>query len=150
MAKLIENFRYLIYIAVVSLLLATLAALGWGAAKTIWALRDLVLSLGQDPYTAVHLIELIDSFLIAIALFVFAAGIYELFIGKTNLPEWAVPHDLQELKDKLGGVIVLVMVVKFLEHLVEWDHPTDSLLFAVAITIVSIALISLSYFASKK
>lgn len=150
MAKLIEKFRYLSYIAVISLLVATLAAWGWGMAKTIWVVRDIAWSLGQNPYTAVRLIELMDSFLIATALFVFAAGIYELFIGKTNLPGWVVPHDLQELKDKLGGVIVLVMVVKFLEHLVEWDHPTDSLLFAVAVALVSAALISLSYFASKK
>lgn len=150
MARLIKNSRYLLYIAVVSLLLAMFGALGWGLAKTIWALRDLTLSLGKDPYTAVRLIELIDSFLIAIALFVFAVGTYELFIGRTNLPAQLVPHDLRELKDKLGGTIVLVMVVKFLEHLVEWDHPTDSLLFALAVTIVSGALIGLSYFSAKK
>jgi uncharacterized membrane protein YqhA len=61
-----------------------------------------------------------------------------------------VPHDLQELKDKLAGVIVLVMVVKFLEHLVEWDHPMDSLLFALAVGVVSAALIGLSRFVPKK
>jgi uncharacterized membrane protein YqhA len=150
MAKLIENSRYLLYIAVLSLLLATVGALGWGIIKTVSALRDLALSLGQDPYAAVRLIEVIDSFLIAIALFMFAAGTYELFIGKTNLPAQVVPHDLRELKDKLGGTIVLVMVVTFLEHLVEWDHPTDSLLFALAVAIVSGALIGLSYFSAGK
>lgn len=150
MAKLIGNSRYLLYIAVVSLLLATVGALGWGMLKTVLALRDLVLSRGQDPYTAVRLIELIDSFLIAIALFVFAAGTYELFIGNTNLAAQVVPHNLQELKDKLGGTIVLVMVVTFLEHLVEWDHPTESLLFALAVAIVSAALIGLSYSSARK
>ncbi len=150
MAKLIEYSRYLIYIAVASLLLATVGALGWGMVKTVLALRDLVLSLGQDPYTAVRLIELIDSFLIAIALFMFAAGTYELFIGSTNLSAQVVPHNLQELKDKLGGTIVLVMVVTFLEHLVEWDHPPDSLLFALAVAIVSAALMGLSYFSARK
>ena len=150
MGKLIEKSRYLIYIAIVSLLLATLAALGWGMAKTILAVLDIARSWGQDPYTAVRLIELIDSFLIAIALYVFAAGMYELFIGGANLPRWMVPDDLQDLKDKLAGVIVLVMAVKFLEHLVEWDHPVDSLLFALAVAIVSAALIGLSRVVPKK
>ena len=150
MGRLIEKFRYLSYIAIVSLLLATLAALGWGMAKTISAVLNIARSWGQDPYTAVRLIELMDSFLIAIALFVFAAGMYELFIGGANLPSWMVPHDLRELKDKLAGVIVLVMVVKFLEHLVEWDQPMDSLLFALAVAIVSAALISLSHVVPKK
>jgi uncharacterized membrane protein YqhA len=39
---------------------------------------------------------------------------YELFINKLALPDWMLAHNLHELKSKLGGVIVLVMVVKFL------------------------------------
>ena len=54
------------------------------------------------------------------------------------LPDWMLAHDLNELKDKLGGVIILVMVVKFLEHLVEWEDPQGSLFFAIAVAVVSI------------
>jgi len=150
MGRVIDKFRYLSYIAIVSLLVATVAALGWGMAKTISAVLNIARSWGQDPYTAVRLIELMDSFLIAIALFVFATGVFELFIGGANLPGWMVPRDLQDLKDKLAGIIVLVMVVKFLEHLVEWDDPMGSLLFALAVAVVSAALIGLSRVVPKK
>jgi hypothetical protein len=47
-------------------------------------------------------------------------------------------------------VIILVMVVKFLEHLVEWKAAFDSFLFALAVAVVSAALIALGHFARKK
>src|SRR5512143_2030756 len=133
MEKLLQKSKYLGLIGVVSLLLASLVAFAWGAVKTVRAIIGIVGSLGKDPYIAVSLIELIDSFLIATALFVFAASMYELFISNTALPDWMLAHNLNELKDKLGGVIILVMVVKFLEHLVEWEDPYASLLFAIAV-----------------
>ena len=55
----------------------------------------------------------------------------------------------EKLKEKLGGVIILVMVVTFLEHLVEWKAPYDSLLFAIAVGIVSAAIIALSRFSDQ-
>jgi uncharacterized membrane protein YqhA len=150
MTKLIEKTRYLGIIGVVSLLLASVAAFGWGVVKTINALVVIITSMGKDPYIAISLIELVDSFLIATVLYVFAVSMYELFINDLALPDWMLAHNLPELKDKLGGVIILVMVVKFLEHLVEWEDPQGSLLFAIAVAVISAALIALSYFGKKE
>jgi uncharacterized membrane protein YqhA len=150
MGKLLEKSRYLGLIGIVSLLLAAVAAFGWGAIKTVGAIIGIIGSYGKDPFIAVKLIELVDSFLIATALFVFAVSMYEMFIEKIALPEWMLANNLPELKEKLGGVIVLVMVVTFLEHLVEWNAPYDSLLFAIAVTLVSGALIALSRFGGKE
>jgi uncharacterized membrane protein YqhA len=149
MARLLLNARYVSIIGVISLLLASLAAFAWGAVKTVNAVIIIITSYGQDKFIAVSLIEIVDSLLIATALFVFAASMYELFINKLTLPGWMLAHNLYELKDKLGGVIILVMVVKFLEHLVEWKNAYKSLLFAIAIAVVSAALIALSYFGKK-
>lgn len=150
MGKLLESSRYLGLVGIVSLLLASVAAFGWGAVKTLGAIITIVGSYGKDPYIAVSLIELVDSFLIATALFVFAVSMYEMFIAKIALPEWMLANNLPELKEKLGGVIILVMVVKFLEHLVEWSAPYDSLLFAIAVALVSAAIIALSRFGPKE
>jgi len=150
MGKLMEKTRYLGYIGVFSLLLAALAALGWGVVKTVNAISEIITSYGKDPYIAVLLIEVVDSFLIATALYVFSVSMYELFIDKLNLPNWMLAHDLLELKEKLGGVIVLVMVVKFLEHLVEWKDPNASLFFAISVAVVSASLIALGYFGRKE
>lgn len=150
MGKLMEKTRFLGYIGVFALLFSALAAFGWGVVKTINAISVIITSYGKDPYIAVLLIELVDSFLIATALYVFSVSMYELFIDKLALPNWMLAHDLHELKDKLGGVIVLVMVVKFLEHLVEWKDPNASLFFAISVAVVSASLIALGYFGRKE
>ena len=149
MGRLLEKTRYLGIVGIVSLLLASVAAFGGGAVKTVNVIIVIATSYGQDPYIAVSLIELVDNFLIATALFVFGVSMYELFINKLALPDWMLAQNLHELKDKLGGVIILVMAVKFLEHLVEWKDPYDSLLFAIAVAVVSAALIALSHFGGK-
>jgi uncharacterized membrane protein YqhA len=149
MGKLLEKSRYVSVIGILSLLLASVTAFGWGAVKTVHAILVIVTSYGQDPYIAVMLIELVDSFLISTALFVFAVSMYEMFIDKLALPSWMLANNLPELKEKLGGVIILVMVVKFLEHLVDWKDPSGSLFFAIAVAVVSAALIALSRFGGK-
>jgi uncharacterized membrane protein YqhA len=150
MQTFLKTTRYLTLVGVISLLLASLAAFGWGAMKTFKVIITILISYGQDAYIAIALIEIVDSFLIATALLIFALSMYELFINKLDLPAWMLAHNLPELKAKLGGVIVLVMVVKFLEHLVEWKNAYDTLLFGLAVSVVSGALIALSHFGKEE
>jgi len=144
MSKIIEKTRYISYIGIISLLLASFAAFGWGGVKAFKTIQLIITSSAQDDYVAVALIEVVDGFLIATALYIFSVGLYEMFIAKLTLPDWMLSHDLHELKSKLSGVIILVMVVKFLEHLVEWNGALDTLFFAIAIAVVSVALIALN------
>ncbi len=150
MARFLERSRYIGVIGVLSLLLASFVAFGWGAFKTASAIVTIIVSQGKDPYIAVNLIAIVDYFLIATALFVFAASMWEMFVAKLALPEWMLANNLPELKDKLGGVIILVMVVAFLEHVVEWTDAFNSFLFALAIAVVSLVLIALSRFGPKE
>jgi uncharacterized membrane protein YqhA len=146
MSRFFEKTRYISYIGIFALLLASFAAFGWGGYKALKTIQLIVTTAGGDDFIAVALIEVVDSFLIATALYIFSVGMYEMFIEKLTLPAWMLSHDLHELKSKLGGVIILVMVVKFLEHLVNWKGAVDTLLFALAIGVVSAALIALNRF----
>jgi|WetSurMetagenome_2_1015567.scaffolds.fasta_scaffold72746_3 uncharacterized membrane protein YqhA len=149
MSRFLEKTRYLAFFGIASLLLASVAAYCWGAIKTFKTITLIITTYGKDSYIAVSLIELVDSFLIAMALQIFSLSMYELFVGELNLPDWILAHNLHELKSKLSSVIILVMTVKFLEHLVEWKNPNDSLLFAIAVSVVAAALIAFSYFGEK-
>lgn len=149
MEKLLEKGKNLILLAVFSSLLASFAVFVWGAFKTVTTIIGLVTSLGKDPLVAIAFIELMDTFLIATALFIFAVGLYELFIKDITLPQWLVIHDLHDLKAKLGSVIVLVMAVTFLKHLVEWKDPQGTLYFALGVAIVSASLIALGHLGGK-
>lgn len=149
MGRLLEKTRYMAIVGVISLLLASVAAYGWGVVKTVNVITLIITSYGQDPYIAVSLIEIVDSFLIAIALQILSVSMYELFVGKLSLPDWMLAHNLHELKTKLSSLIVLVMAVKFLEHLVEWKNSNDSLFFAIAVSLVAATLIAFSHFGEK-
>ncbi|MFA5354303.1 MAG: YqhA family protein [Thermodesulfovibrionales bacterium] len=149
MDKLLEKSKNLILIAVAFSLLASFFAFLSGAVKTVSVIAGMVWSYGKDPHAGISLIELMDTFLIATALFIFSVGMYELFFKELNLPDWLTVHNLHDLKAKLGSVIVLVMAVTFLKHLVEWNDPTGTLFFGIAVAVVSGALIAFSHFGGK-
>lgn len=109
----------------------------------------MISSLGRDKAITVELIEIVDSFLIATALLIFSVSLYELFIGKLDLPEWALAHDLHELKTKLSSMVVLVMAVKFLEKLLDVKDAASLLQIGAAITLMSAVLIAFGYFGKK-
>jgi uncharacterized membrane protein YqhA len=149
MKFILEKSKYLALIGVVALLLAAVAAFAWGTLKTVDTVSLVVSSLGRDKAITVELIEIVDSFLIATALLIFSVSLYELFIGKLDLPEWMLAHDLHELKTKLSSMVVLVMAVKFLEKLLDVKDAASLLQIGVAITLMSAVLIAFGYFGKK-
>ena len=72
----------------------------------------------------VEYIECADFFLLSIVMYIMAVGLYSLFIDPdVHMPEWLEIRDLDDLKEKLVGVIVVVMGVYFLGQLI---HGTDA------------------------
>lgn len=149
MDRFFEKSKYLIFIAVVSALLVSMFAFLLGVVKPGFVFVELITTYGKDPIIAAHLVEIMDVFLIAIALFMFSVGTYELFIGDIELPEWLVIRNLHDLMVKLGSVIILIMVVTFLKNLVEWRDPQGSFYFGIAVAVISASLIAFSHFKSK-
>ena len=149
MKFLLERSRYLTLIGIISLLIASFAAFTWGTIKTVTTTLLVIETLGKDSSITIELIELIDIFLIATTILIFSASLYELFIGKLDMPEWMLAHDLYELKAKLSSMIVLVMAVKYLQKLIEIKDGTELLQRGIAVAIVSAALIAFGYFGKK-
>ena len=58
-------------------------------------------------------------------------------------------HNLHELKAKLSGMIVLVMIVRFLEELLKGKAAQDLFYTGVAIALVSAVLVAFSHFGGK-
>lgn len=150
--KALAASRYLIIIAVLSTLIAATALLAYGAMETFTILRGFVNPETAGPKGAKGLIlafiELTDLFLLATVLYVIAIGLFELFVDdRLNLPNWLEIHDLNDLKDKLIGVLVVVMGVLFLGQVVTWDGQRNLLPYGAAIALVIAAL---TYFTSQK
>jgi len=117
---ILAKSKYLIRVAVLFSLIASLAAFIWGSVKTVTVILHLASSHGEDPLGAAELISIMDTFLIAAALFIFSVGLYEFFIEDVAMPAWLIVHNFHDLKAKL--VSVLVLTVTFLEHIVAWKR----------------------------
>ena len=148
MGKFLSGTRFLVIIGIMSLVVASLAAFGWGVVRMINAVLH-ILSPTDDAAITVALIEVADAFLLATALLIFAYGLYELFISELKLPEWIQIHNLHDLEARLGGILILVMSVKFLEKLAEWKNASETLFFALAIAVVAAILIAFNVFGKK-
>jgi uncharacterized membrane protein YqhA len=149
MQNLIVRSKSVALIAVVSMLIAAASTFVWGAYKTYLAIELMITSQGKDPLITYYLIQLVDVFLVAIVIYLLTASMYELFIGDLPLPEWMLAHNIHELKAKLSSMIILVMAVKFLEQLLEWQNPQDVLYYAIAVSLISGVLIAFSQFGGE-
>lgn len=102
-----------------------------------------------------HIIGAIDDYLLATVLFIFALGLYELFISKIEEAEAEsatssrilVIHSLDDLKDRLGKVVLMILVVTFFKNVIHttFDEPLNILYLGVGILFVALAL----YFTHK-
>ena len=151
MKTVIEKSKYLSVLAVVALLLTFALSLFWGIAQAVKVWAKIILSLGQSSDIILLILKLIDTFLVAIVLYILAASIYELFVSKVELSSKLVARSLSELKIKLSNVIVLVMAVHFVEVIFdEGITGLEKVWQAIAISLVSIVLIAFSYFGASQ
>lgn len=139
----LEKGKYIILLAVVSTFLASAATFIWSAVRMITNVVSLTAGLitHEGGHSGVQMIASLDSILLAIVLYIFSVAIYELFFGKINVPDWLIIENLDELKEKLASVIILILAVTFLEHLVEWKDAKETLMFGISIAAVLIALV---------
>jgi uncharacterized membrane protein YqhA len=143
MARLLSATRYVVLLGVIACALGALLCF-IGALAQLALVATQALS-GLDTSTeikalAVNEVFLADVSLIATALFLVAVGLYELFISKIDFPVGVTVVSLDDLKDKLLGVIVVALAVTFLAQITTWDGKTDLLSYGVSIALVVLAL----------
>jgi uncharacterized membrane protein YqhA len=99
--------------------------------------------------TIKHVVEIVDGYLLGTVLLIFALGLYELFISKIDQAEESetasrvlVIHNLDDLKARLGKVVLMILIVKFFEHAIgmQFDTPVALLYFAGGIALIGLAL----------
>jgi uncharacterized membrane protein YqhA len=143
--------RYLIIIAVICIFIAAITLLVYGSVltvQTVWetASKGQVSSKGAKALLLAF-IELVDLFLLSTVMYITALGLYELFIHELPLPDWLVVTSLDTLKDKLIGVVIVVLAVVFLGQVITWDGDRDLLGYGAAIALV---IATLAYFLKQK
>ena len=93
-----------------------------------------------------EIVGAIDLYLMALVLYIFSFGIYELFISEiTQLKQSKQSkvlevHSLDELKDKLGKVIVMVLIVNFFQRVLYASFTTPLEMAYLAASILALCL----------
>ena len=93
-----------------------------------------------------EIVGAIDLYLMALVLYIFSFGIYELFISEiTQLKQSKQSkvlevHSLDELKDKLGKVIVMVLIVNFFQRVLHANFTTPLEMAYLAASILALCL----------
>jgi uncharacterized membrane protein YqhA len=100
------------------------------------------------------IIGAVDLYLIGVVMLLFSFGLYELFISDIDAAKDDEErenkilsiHSLDQLKDKISKVIVMVLVVGFFQRVghTEYNGALEMLYFALSITAVSVGLFFLN------
>ena len=96
-----------------------------------------------------HVAEIVDGYLFATILIIFALGLYELFISKIDAiehseiaPRVLLIRSLDDLKERLAKVVFLILIVRYFQYVLEStiETPLEVLYLAIGIALVAVAL----------
>ena len=158
MEILLWRGRLIMLIPVVGSALLALAAIFVATAEDLSTLGKsiayLTESLGghsaTDPSTLIAaIIKSFDAYLVAAILLIFTFGLYELFISKINAAEdtehgsrLLVVRDLDDLKNRLGKTVLLILIIEALQQALQHTYPTPAelLMLGGLILLIGVAL----------
>ncbi len=156
----IWNSRFIVLLAVVfgllgAIILFVVASMDiWGVG--VYTFNTIITGAHPENFhedIVAGIIGAVDLYLIAVVMFIFSFGLYELFIsdieaaeGKNGSKLLAI-HSLDQLKDKIAKVIVMVLVVNFFQRVLHTNFTTalEMLYFALSIAALAVGL----YFLGK-
>ncbi len=157
--SLLWDSRFVVIFAVIASLLTALAMF-FMATVDAWYMLSHLLEYASPTLdtasryalrssTITHVVEIVDGYLLATVLLIFALGLYELFISKIDQAEASetssnvlLISSLDDLKSRLAKVILMILIVKFFEHAISlsFDTPQALLYLAGGIALLGLAL----------
>jgi len=148
--------RFAVILAVITSLLGAFLLFAM-ATVDVTSLTIKAVALVADPvadWSAFHakaierIIAAVDDYLLATVLLLFALGLYELFISKIDAAEdethsnILIIKSLDDLKDRLGKVILMILIVTFFKsaNKIVFGDPVKLLFLGAGILCVALAL----------
>jgi len=154
--NILWNTRFFVLLAVIFSMIGGIS-LFLVASSDIWHVAVVVYNVyinGAHPQNfhemlVGDLIGAIDLYLMAIVMFIFGFGLYELFISEIDVAQKSGGssrileiNSLDELKDKLAKVIVMVLIVSFFKRVLHtnFSGAVEMLYFSISIFALALAL----------
>jgi uncharacterized membrane protein YqhA len=157
--SLLWSSRLVVLVAVVGSLMVALAMFYVATMDVLYLITHLGeygnLAMAADAraalrgQTVAHVVEVVDGYLLAAIMLIFSLGLYELFVSRIDIAEGSefaerllLIRSLDDLKDRLAKVVLLILVVRFFEYALGLPitEPLDLLYLAIGIVAVAAAL----------
>jgi len=151
--------RYVVLLAVVFSVMSAVSLFILGSYKIVKVLlfeTSFSSDLGQNYHSNIlsNIIGAVDLYLIGVVLLIFAFGIYELFISKIDIARKNTDvnilgvENIDDLKNKIIKVIIMVLIVSFFERVLnmKYSTPLEMMYFAISIFALAFGV----YFINKK
>jgi uncharacterized membrane protein YqhA len=161
--RLLWNSRFVVVIAVIGSVASGFALFYLATVDVFYLVMHLAPYAGEmteaaraelRSSTVTHVVEVVDGYLLALVMLIFGMGMYELFVSDVDEARASktssrilVIESLDDLKNRLAKVILMIMIVRLFEHAAKMGVSTtlDMLYFGGAIALVGVAL----YFSHK-
>lgn len=142
--------RVLVIIAIIGTIITSIIVIISGFMQIFriisYLMQESLLSEEIGSYLSVNVTEIIDLYLIGLALIIIALGLYQLFIDSDlDLPEWLNTTSFDVLKVRLLIVVVVVLAVMFLGYA---SKATDGIMIAGIGIGISAVIIAIGYILS--
>lgn len=153
------NSRFVVLFAVVASIVSGIAIVYMATVDVVYLLNHLThyadASMAADVRKAMrddaitHIVEVVDGYLLATVMLIFGLGLYELFISDIEAARHSrtsakilVIENLDDLKNRLAKVILMILIVKLFEHALKMklSDALDLLYLGGSIALVGLAL----------
>lgn len=139
--------RFVVVVPVIGLFVASIVLVFVASIEAISVVAGLFMGHADIKEMTVEFIEIADVYLLSIVLYIIALGLFELFIDDSlPLPEWLEFHHLEDLKEKLVSVVIVVLGVFFLGRVIEGSDYQQIMYLGIGIAAV---VGTLSYFVNR-
>lgn len=149
--KLLYSTRYLSIIAVIGSVISSVILFIQGIVIIYEGLYEYFKNEHSESGSArtyelfEQIVSSVDVFLFALVLIIFGVGVYELFVTQVDpveqnhdsRPSWLRISSVDDLKSSLGKVILMVLIVSFFKHVLEFTHWNE----AISMLYMSIGII---------
>ena len=133
--------RFIVTIPVIGLFISAIVMTIATLVRTVYVTFEAITLQIEMQQMLVEYIEFADYFLLSIVFYIMSIGLYSLFIDSNiKLPHWLEIRTLDDLKEKLVSVVIVVMGVFFLGKLLLGADAKDLLYLGIGIGAVILAL----------
>jgi uncharacterized membrane protein YqhA len=156
---LLWNSRFVVVLPVVASVVSAFALFYLATVDVVYLVKHLAPYASGDlgsgaraalrASTVTHIVEVVDGYLLALVMLIFGLGMYELFVSDIDQARLnktssriLVIESLDDLKNRLAKVIIMILIVRLFEHAVTLDVKTtlDLLYLGATIALVGLAL----------